>query len=117
MARTATEAANILAEIYEESFGDEAFDKFRIKWPQLREVCDVKRLNDIYLAEIADQLKEHGLSLALFDNSVLVLKECDCSDVRSVPGRLLEKFLPEDDDTEGGRPAENTENDWKIPEE
>ena len=36
MARTAAEAAKILTDIHQESFGDDIFDKYRIGWQQLR---------------------------------------------------------------------------------
>jgi hypothetical protein len=41
-------------------------------------------------------LNELGFSLACFDDFILVTKESDYAEVRSVPGRLVEKYLPED---------------------
>lgn len=105
MARTAVEAVNILAEIYEESFGDEMCEQYRLTWRQLRELCDARRLGDEYLAELAGQLREQGFGMALFDDSILVLKEVDCSVVRRVPGRLVEKFLVEDGEEGASREA------------
>ena len=96
MARTVAEAAKILTEIYEESFGDDIFEKYRIQWQQLREICDVRRLNNSYLSEIVGELNERGFSLAPFDDCIMVVKESNCSEVRSIPGRLVEKYLHED---------------------
>ena len=101
MARTAAEAAKILTEIYDESFGNDIFEKYRIQWERLREICAARRLNDKYLSEISGELNEVGFSLACFDDFIMVMKESDCSDVRKVPGRLVEKYLPEDADLEG----------------
>jgi hypothetical protein len=100
MSRTATEAAKILTLLYEEFFGNDIYEKYRIQWERLREICAVRRLDMPYLNEITVVLNSLGFSLACFDDFILVMKESDSSEVRSVPGRLVEKYLPEDIDVE-----------------
>lgn len=95
MGRTATEAAKVLIDIYEEFFGNDLGEKYRITWGRMREVCDVRRLNKAYLNELGDELNDLGFSLASFDDYLLVLKESDCAGIRSVSGRIVEKYLPE----------------------
>lgn len=96
MARTTMEAAKILVAIHDEFFGNDLVEKFRITWERMRVICDVKRLNKTYLNELVNELNDLGFSLASFDEYLLVLKESDCAELRSVPGRIVEKYLPDD---------------------
>ncbi len=95
MARTAAEAAKILTDIYHEFFGNDLGEKYRIKWERMRSICDVRRLNNAYLSELTDEFNNLGFSIASFDDYILVLKESDCAELRSVPGRIVEKYLPD----------------------
>jgi hypothetical protein len=97
MARTAEAAADILMYIHQESFGDKNFESYRIAWQQLREICEVRKLTVAKLAELTGELNERGYSLACFDDFILVIKESDCSEVRPVPGRVVEQYLPDDE--------------------
>ena len=98
MARTTTEAAKILMDIHDEFFGNDMVEKFRISWEKMREICDVRRLSKTYLNELVDELNDLGFSFATFDDYLLVLKESDCTEIRSVPGRIVEKYLPDNEE-------------------
>jgi hypothetical protein len=96
MARTVAEAAKALTDIHDEFFGNDLGEKYRISWERLRELCGVMRLYHPYLNKLSAELIELGFSLACFDDYILVMKESDCDSVRSVPGRIVDKYLPED---------------------
>lgn len=100
MARTAEETAKILSNLYEEIFGQDSYEPFRITWPQLRSLSDVQRLNDYYLKAISNALSDNERCLIPFNNFLLVVGEDDLSHYRMVPDRLIEQHLPEDEDIE-----------------
>ena len=52
MARTAVETANVLSLMYDESFGGEDMEMFRIGWAELRSLAGVPKLTDEYLARM-----------------------------------------------------------------
>jgi hypothetical protein len=56
MARTATATANILSDLYEETFSRDSFEPFRITWLQLRSLAAVPRLKEDFLKEISEAL-------------------------------------------------------------
>jgi len=111
MARSAFNSAKILTEIHAETFGNDVLEKYRIQWQQLREVCGVEQLDYEYLSEIVGELNELGFSLAPFDDCILVIRESECSEMRSVPGRLVEKYLPTAKDHEEQEELEAFEQD------
>lgn len=101
MARTAAETSNTLIEIYEESFANDNFNYFRIDWPELRAIAGVAKLTHEYLHEVNQALNETSYTLIPLDNFLVVAMESDFSLVRSVPPRIVEQYLPgEDDDYE-----------------
>jgi hypothetical protein len=107
MARTAVETANILSSIYGECFGSDSYEPFSISWPQLRTLAGVPRLDDSFIKKISDVLSETDNCLIPFNNFLLIASEQDLSHFRTMPDRLLEKYLPNgDEDT-----AENNDLD------
>ncbi len=96
MARTAAEAAKILTLIYQEDFGQDVFEKYRVQWEQLRAICAVSRLGTEYIHSLMEELNELGFSLTCFDHFLVVMKESDCDEVRNLPGRLVEKYIPDE---------------------
>jgi|GEM_PF-2198552 len=98
MARIAEEVASILISMYGESFAGDSFGAFRIGWPELRSLAGVSRLDDEYLWEIDQELKESAYFLFPLDNFLLVVAESDLSYIRAVPPRVIEENLPGDDD-------------------
>jgi len=94
MARTATETARILSDLYDENFAKDTYEPFRITWPQLRSLGAVPKLDNAYLKDINTTLSESGHSLIPFDDFFLVAREQDLAHYRIVPDRFLEQYLP-----------------------
>ncbi len=99
MARTASETASILSDLYDEDFARDSCEPFRITWPQLRSLGNVPRLDEAYLKELNNTLSESGHFLLSFDEFFLITKEQDIAHFRMVPGRFLEQYLPGDSKT------------------
>jgi hypothetical protein len=100
MARTAVETANILFRMYDESFGGEDMEMFRIGWAELRSLAGVPKLTDEYLADINRSLAETDYTLVPFNDSLVVAMQGDFNRVRKVPARLLEQNLPDEEELE-----------------
>lgn len=93
MAHSATEAANNLSTLYEETFAGDFSEPFRITWPELRIMAGVPKLTSAYINAIGVDLSEQDLFLLPFNNFFLVARERDVRKYRRVPGRLLEQFM------------------------
>lgn len=114
MARTTMETAKIIVAIHDDFFGNDFAEKFRITWERMREICDVRKLSKNYLGELVDELNELGFSLATFDEYLLVLKESDCAELRSVPGRIVEKYLPDTEEIDSEELEEESDDvEWE----
>ena len=102
MARTSAETADILSELYNESFAKDSYEKFRITWSQLRLLSGTPKLTDNYLRAINRVLSESGYTLIPLDDFLVMAQESDFSDFRAVPDRIIERYLPdeENDDLE-----------------
>jgi hypothetical protein len=94
MARTTRQTARILAELYDETFGNDSCEPFRITWPQLCSLAGVPRLDDDVLKELDCALREQERLLIPCDEFLLVAAEVDLSRFRTVPDRMLEALLP-----------------------
>lgn len=102
MARTATETASILSNLYEEQFSQVSFEPFRITWPQLRFLADIPLLTDHYLKDVNKVLSETDHSLIPFNNFLVITLDQDMKHIRRLPDRLLEKHLFEVEDIDLG---------------
>lgn len=91
MARSATETARILMELYDERFGGAECMPYRISWVELRDIAGVKRLTSGFLQEINDTLHEDEYLLAVGSNSLVVALERDCLADRTISQRLVEQ--------------------------
>lgn len=98
MARTAAETANTLISIYDENFANDSYNQFRINWPELRSIAGVAKLTDEYLHDINQALNEGSYVLIPLDNFLVVALEQDFSHVRPVSPRIVEQYLPGDND-------------------
>jgi hypothetical protein len=98
MTHSAEETATILISLYEESYAGENASPFRINWPELRSLAGIARLSDEFLWDLDLELKEFGYFLCPLDNFVLVALESDFSHIRAVPPRIIEQYLPDDED-------------------
>lgn len=110
MARTATETASILSNLYEEQFRQVSFEPFRITWPQLRFLADIPLLTDHYLKDVNKVLSETDHSLIPFNNFLVIVMDQDMKHIRRLPDRLLEKHLFEIEDIDLGD-DENCDNE------
>lgn len=97
MARTPEKTASILSELYEDTFSDDSYEKFRITWPDLRGIAGVSKLTPGYIHKINHSLNETGYTLIPFDNFLVVVQESDLSKTRLVPPRIVELNLYEDE--------------------
>ncbi len=113
MARTATETATILSDLYDETFANDPFEPYRITWPQLRSLAALPRLNDAYQKDIATTLSETGHTLIPCDDFFLIAKEHDLAHFRMLPDRVLEQYLPDETETTGGD-DESDSDDYEI---
>ncbi|MDR3500969.1 MAG: hypothetical protein P4L79_00105 [Legionella sp.] len=100
MARSAEETATVLSNLYEETFGHDTCEPFRITWPQLRSLVAVPRLREYYLKEVSEALSQVDRCLIPLNDFLFVAAESDLSHYRMVPDRLLEQYLPDPDDIE-----------------
>ncbi|MGE4345654.1 MAG: hypothetical protein AB7F20_15510, partial [Geoalkalibacter sp.] len=60
MARSTSETARILADLYDESFGGDESERYRLGWSELRGIAGVRRLDEDFLRGINDALLENG---------------------------------------------------------
>lgn len=95
MARTAAKTANILSQMYDESFAGEEMEMFRIGWAELRSLAGIPKLTDDFLAGINSSLALAGYVLIPFDDFLLVAGQSDFSHTRKMPPRFLEQNLPD----------------------
>lgn len=112
MARTAVETANLLSMMYNESFGGEDMEMFRIGWPELRGLAGIPKLTDEYLADINRTFMETDYTLVSFNDFLVVAMQDDFNCARKVPPRLLEQNLPDEDELvidEDGNVSEDEE--------
>ena len=95
MARTAAETASILSKLFDQHFGQEYSESYRITYPQLRSLAAVPRLNDSFLKGINVALSEFGELLIPLNNYLLIARENDFDHFRRVPYRIVEEYLPD----------------------
>lgn len=91
MARSATETARILMELYDERFGGTECMPYRMSWAELRDIAGVKRLTSDFLQEVNDTLHEDEYLLAIGSSSLVVALERDCLADRTISQRLVEQ--------------------------
>jgi hypothetical protein len=108
MARSAEETADILSKLFNQSFGQDYAEPYRITWPQLRSLAAIPRLNDSFLKGINEALSEFGQTLIILNNFLIIAREYDLDHYRILPDRILEEYLQDtvendsDNDGQGG---------------
>lgn len=100
MARTARQTAEILTELYDESFANDSYEQFRITWADLRGVAGVEKLTTDYLRSINRSLNRSSYNLITLDNFLVVTQESDLESIRLVPPRIAEQYRFEEEDDE-----------------
>ncbi|NTW88871.1 MAG: hypothetical protein HGB26_07060 [Desulfobulbaceae bacterium] len=97
MVRKAEHVADILKELYDQSFGNEECEQYRLGWADLRALAGVAKLTEAFIAKIGAALAESGHALIPLGDFLLVGYERDFAGARRLPARLLEQYLPEED--------------------
>jgi hypothetical protein len=97
MARTAVETAKVLTLMYEESFGGDELEMFRIHWPELRSLAGQAKLTEHYLAGINKALAKAEYVLVPLEDFLVVAMQTNFNHTRQVPPRLLEQSLQDED--------------------
>lgn len=98
MKRTAEEVANILTSIYDEKFGNDQFEQYRLTWSDLRALAGVSKMEGGFIGDINEALEESNHALVPFDTFLVVLAEEDFNVARELSGRVLERFLPDEEE-------------------
>ena len=98
MTRTAKELAKVLSEIYQESFGGDSLEGFRISWGEMRELAGVGRLDSDYIRATNDHLAADNYAIAPFDKFLAFVAQTEMRNLRNATGRVLEQFMPSDVD-------------------
>lgn len=100
MSRTAREVAKKLKEIYYKDFGDDDSQKYQLSWADLRGISGVGKLEEDFVAEISEKMSETSFALLPLADFLLVGTELDFAFERKLPARLLERYLPGEEDTD-----------------
>lgn len=100
MARTAQETAQVLSDIYDESFANDSYEQFQLGWPEMRSIAGVPKLTPEFLHQVDRHLRDMEMLLVVCDSFLLVARQQDLFHARSVPARLVEQYLPDFEDDE-----------------
>ena len=95
MERTAAQMATVLRELYDENFGGDEYEPFRLGWGDLRQLSGVAKVTDGFITAINCELAGSDHALVPFSDFLMVTSEADCRQRRKLPGRVLENYLPE----------------------
>jgi len=98
MARTARQTAEILTELYDESFANDSYEQFRITWADLRGIAGVEKLTTAYLRTVNRSLNRSSYQLISLDNFLVVTQESDLEKIRLVLPRIAEQYRYEKED-------------------
>lgn len=100
MTRTAREVAKVLQQIYHKDFGDDESQKYQLSWADLRGIAGVGKLEEDFVAEISEKMAEKNFALLQLDEFLLVGTQLDFAFERKLSARLLERYLPGEDETD-----------------
>jgi hypothetical protein len=99
MKRTAQEVANILTSIYGETFSNDQFEPYRLGWSDLRALAGGVKLKRGFIGGINEALEESNYALVPFESFLVVIADRDFKATRKLTGRLLEKSLPDEEES------------------
>lgn len=111
MTRTAREVAKKLQEIYLKDFGDDENQKYQLSWVDLRGIAGVGKLEEDFVTEISEKMAENNFALLQLDEFLLVGTQLDFAFERKLPARLLERYLPGEDETDDEDDLEDGEDE------
>lgn len=98
MTRSAFETARALIEIYDRDFSSAEEGQYRLLWHEMRSLAGTSKLSDQLLKEINRHLLRQEYVLIPCDDFVAILSQTDLSFIRSINSRVLEEYLPDDED-------------------
>ncbi len=90
--RTPKECADVLAQIYQLSFGDAQSGAYRIQREDLRDITGRPVFHQTIIEDVADWLVEQGLILIDRDDYFIVTSPAMLDGLRKVPKDALEPF-------------------------
>jgi hypothetical protein len=101
----------MLTSIYGETFSNDQFEPYRLGWSNLRALAGGVKLESGFIGDINEALEESNYALVPFESFLVVISENDFKTARKLPGRLLEKSLPDEEESIDKDDAEDEEVD------
>lgn len=98
MVRTAKQTAEALTTIYNEEFRHESMEGFVVTWPDFRALAGGRRIDKTFLADINRVLASDNYVVAPFERFLAIVSESDLSGLRKARGRIIEQYMPEEDE-------------------
>jgi hypothetical protein len=98
MARTAEETASILIKIYDSEFSNAEEGQYRMLWQEMRALTGTSKLSDQLLKSINQHLLRQEYVLVPCDDFIAIYSQTDVSCCRSINSRVLERYMPDEDD-------------------
>lgn len=96
--KSAEKMAEIIEEIYEETFGGKKRGRFQLSRSQFRKLGGRKNLRDAFIEEVADECLELGYILIPIEDTIAVIEENVVLNYRSVPKSIINSYIEEEDD-------------------
>ncbi len=90
---TAQEVVQDLAELHETEFGGKRRGRMRIARARLRELSKRGRLEDTFLRQLDEEMRERGLVLIDFDDYFVIIEASVMRRYRSVTKTVVKRFL------------------------
>jgi hypothetical protein len=100
--RKPQELAEILAEIYEISFGGKTKGRFRTARKNIRKLSNLPILTEDYIQDVSIWLRRVNLILIDLDHSFAILPGTAMRSVRRVPENIISQFLMVSEDEDEG---------------
>jgi hypothetical protein len=97
---SAEKMAEMIKEIYSESFGGKKRGRFQISRSQFRRLGGRKRLNDTFVYEVAEACLEIGYILIITGDIIAIIEENIVSNYRNVPKSIVRSYENEDEDND-----------------
>jgi len=109
--RTPKECADVMAQIYRQSFGNASSGAYRIRREDLKNITGRPVLHQTIIEDVADWLVEQGLVLIDRDDYFIVTPPAMLDGIRKVPNDVLEPFHHP---VEFGDPGEGTGRQYSL---
>ena len=94
--RTPKQTAQILFEIYHQSFGGKPKGRFRTSRNNFRRLANLPVIEDSYLHELSLWLRNHGLIFINLDNAFCIFPESSAQSFRRLPETIIATYTSSD---------------------